>query len=81
MIPTSIDGTDITGATIDGTEVSEITVDGQTVFTAGLPPALFVGGDKLYALDQSNGDVLWSNNPGGSVDGGVANDEDTVYAG
>jgi len=34
MIPTSIDGTDITGATIDGTDVQEITVDGQTVFTA-----------------------------------------------
>jgi hypothetical protein len=34
MIPTSIDGTDITGATIDGTDVTEITVDGQTVFSA-----------------------------------------------
>jgi len=34
MIPTSIDGTDITGATIDGTDVQEITVDGDTVFTA-----------------------------------------------
>jgi len=34
MPPTSIDGTDITGATIDGTDVTEITVDGQTVFTA-----------------------------------------------
>jgi hypothetical protein len=32
--PTSIDGTDITGATIDGQEVQEITIDGQTVFTA-----------------------------------------------
>jgi len=37
MPPTSIDGTDITGATIDGTEVQEITVDGQTVFSAGPP--------------------------------------------
>jgi len=35
MPPTSIDGTDITGATIDGQDVQEITVDGQTVFTAG----------------------------------------------
>jgi len=35
MIPTSIDGTDITGATIDGQDVQEITVDGQTVFTSG----------------------------------------------
>jgi len=34
--PTSIDGTDITGATIDGTDVTEITVDGQTVFTSAL---------------------------------------------
>jgi len=34
MPPTSIDGTDITGATIDGTDVTEITVDGDTVFTA-----------------------------------------------
>jgi len=34
MIPTSIDGTDITGATIDGQDVQEITVDGDTVFTA-----------------------------------------------
>jgi len=35
--PTSIDGTDITGATIDGTKVQEITVDGDTVFIAGPP--------------------------------------------
>jgi len=40
MPPTSIDGTDITGATIDGTDVTEITVDGQTVFTPGPPPSL-----------------------------------------
>jgi hypothetical protein len=33
--PTSIDGTDITGATIDGTDVQEITVDGDVVFSAG----------------------------------------------
>ena len=33
--PTSIDGTDITGATIDGQDVQEITVDGQTVFSPG----------------------------------------------
>jgi len=35
--PTSIDGTDITGATIDGAEVTEITVDGNTVFAPGPP--------------------------------------------
>jgi len=39
MIPTSIDGTDITGATIDGQDVEEITVDGQTVFS-GAPPII-----------------------------------------
>jgi len=38
--PTSIDGTDITGATIDGQQVQEITVDGQTVFTAGPDPGI-----------------------------------------
>jgi len=47
--PTSIDGTDITGATIDGTDVTEITVDGQTVFTAG--PA---SGTKIYLADDAN---------------------------
>jgi len=47
MIPTSIDGTDITGATIDGTDVQEITVDGQTVFTAG--PTLPVAYSNLVA--------------------------------
>jgi hypothetical protein len=36
--PTSIDGTDITGATIDGQDVQEITIDGQTVFTAAVGP-------------------------------------------
>jgi len=38
MIPTSIDGTDITGATIDGTDVTEITVDGDTVFSPQVSP-------------------------------------------
>jgi len=41
MIPTSIDGTDITGATIDGTDVTEITVDGDTVFSSGLDNYIF----------------------------------------
>jgi len=48
MIPTSIDGTDITGATIDGTDVQEITVDGQTVFSAG-PSNLPVAYSNLVA--------------------------------
>jgi len=46
--PTSIDGTDITGATIDGTDVQEITVDGQTVFSAG-PSNLPVAYSNLVA--------------------------------
>jgi hypothetical protein len=48
MIPTSIDGTDITGATIDGTDVQEITVDGDTVFSAG-PSNLPVAYSNLIA--------------------------------
>jgi len=41
MIPTSIDGTDITGATIDGQDVQEITVDGDVVFSAQELPLRF----------------------------------------
>jgi len=58
MIPTSIDGTDITGATIDGTDVQEITVDGQTVFTAAVQNPGFViddfGDNKLTGRDDFN---------------------------
>ena len=43
--PTSIDGTDITGATIDGTDVQEITVDGQTVFSAVQPIDVYLEDD------------------------------------
>jgi hypothetical protein len=50
MPPTSIDGTDITGATIDGSDVSEITVDGQTVFTAEATPQAGL----LHQWDWSN---------------------------
>src|SRR6056297_2864362 len=46
--PTSIDGTDITGATIDGTDVQEITVDGDVVFSAG-PSNLPVAYSNLIA--------------------------------
>jgi len=68
MIPTSIDGTDITGATIDGTDVQEITVDGQTVFTAG-PPVIDdfeSGGISAYSGDTSDYSVTSSNPIGGS---------------
>jgi len=51
MIPTSIDGTDITGATIDGTDVQEITVDGDVVFSAG--PDIPDAGDLRARYDFS----------------------------
>ena len=56
--PTSIDGTDITGATIDGTDVQEITVDGDVVFTeqVSLPD------NPIYAWDPatfSTSDSTW----------------------
>jgi len=46
--PTSIDGTDITGATIDGTDVQEITVDGDVVFSA-VPP---IPDENIYLQDD-----------------------------
>jgi len=55
--PTSIDGTEITGATIDGTDVTEITVDGQTVFSAGPNlPASTLPGDLVAWYRFENGD-------------------------
>jgi len=56
--PTSIDGTDITGATIDGTDVQEITVDGQTVFSAGLPTAGLKQRYKASDLNLNYGDTV-----------------------
>jgi hypothetical protein len=53
--PTSIDGTDITGATIDGQDVEEITVDGQTVFTSGVIPNLV---DIRFRMDEGSGTTL-----------------------
>jgi len=53
MIPTSIDGTDITGATIDGTDVTEITVDGDTVFSAW-PGASLVNPVHRYVAANEN---------------------------
>jgi len=46
--PTSIDGTDITGATIDGHEVQEITIDGQVVFTAVQGPDTSMFQSPIY---------------------------------
>jgi len=80
--PTSIDGTDITGATIDGTDVQEITVDGQTVFTAGPPrPPSGVAYYTFNNADTSGAtaiDVWGSNN--GTISGattGVTGANDT----
>jgi len=53
MPPTSIDGTDITGATIDGTDVTEITVDGQTVFTAQTLPVAYSNLVAWYPFDSA----------------------------
>jgi len=53
--PTSIDGTDITGATIDGQDVQEITVDGDVVFSAG-PKAI-----GHWPGDEGSGSVLADN--------------------
>jgi len=57
MIPTSIDGTDITGATIDGTDVQEITVDGQTVFTSTQPATLHPSAIYRWPLDEGSGSI------------------------
>jgi len=53
--PTSIDGTEITGATIDGQEVQEITIDGDTVFTSGLSnlPVAFSNLIAWYPFDSA----------------------------
>jgi len=56
MPPTSIDGTDITGATIDGQDVQEITVDGDTVFS-GIPDS-DVNYDATKLTGFSDGDPI-----------------------
>jgi len=53
MPPTSIDGTDITGATIDGQDVQEITVDGQTVFSAQTLPVAYSNLVAWYPFDSA----------------------------
>jgi len=51
--PTSIDGTDITGATIDGQEVQEITIDGETVFSAEQLPVAYGNLVGWFPFDSS----------------------------
>jgi len=63
--PTSIDGTDITGATIDGTDVTEITVDGDVVFSGGLFSSSFEGS---YSDEFTSG-TNWSFSTNESFDG------------
>jgi hypothetical protein len=50
--PTSIDGTNITGATIDGQNVESITIDGQQVFSAApdLPASVVANYDATRAI-------------------------------
>jgi len=73
MIPTSIDGTDITGATIDGTDVTEITVDGDTVFTAvDIPDSIVSYMDLVYLMTEGSGTTLsdsLNTNVSGELDG------------
>jgi len=81
--PTSIDGTDITGATIDGTDVQEITVDGQTVFTSTTPHPS--GKVAWYAIDTSSTSVvadLTGNNSDATVQSGISSVSDSdLYEG
>jgi len=82
--PTSIDGTDITGATIDGQEVQEITVDGQTVFTAGPAPGNFqydsqdlnlANNDAVNTWPETSGNDTLSNGTATTFDTGTMNDD------
>jgi len=63
--PTSIDGTDITGATIDGTDVTEITVDGDTVFTSSLEGTFDITqvtfDTSINTQDSDVRDIQWNN--------------------
>jgi len=51
--PTSIDGTEITGATIDGQDVREITVDGEAVFIAATLPVAFSEMIAWYPMESN----------------------------
>jgi len=69
--PTSIDGTDITGATIDGTDVQEITVDGDVVFSAEQLPVAYSNLVAWYPARNSGADATAGDtNSGDSTDYG-----------
>jgi len=76
--PTSIDGTDITGATIDGQDVQEITVDGQTVFTSAFSRVDDFSTNTIGDYEVYNSSGL---DPGGfSISGGeVTHQTDDLY--
>jgi len=74
--PTSIDGTDITGATIDGTDVTEITVDGDTVFTSvfEIPDSAVAhfNAQNLSGFSDGNTVTTWPEEVSGSDATGTA---------
>jgi len=70
--PTSIDGTDITGATIDGTDVQEITVDGDVVFSAG-PPAP-IAALHQYRFEGNVNDSIGNADGSDQTSSGYSND-------
>jgi len=80
--PTSIDGTDITGATIDGTDVQEITVDGDTVFTAGVKIPNVLG---YYSFDDDSDSSIVVDDSGngndGTINSGATYTTDAEYGG
>jgi len=82
MPPTSIDGTDITGATIDGTDVQEITVDGDTVFTAGPgQPPLFNNLTHWWDFGANNSTTTFiedKSNDNNDLTGGSFSNFDTI---
>jgi len=80
--PTSIDGTDITGATIDGTDVQEITVDGDVVFTAREFPVAFSNLVAWWPFDSSfYGGANTDDATGGDGSSGDSTSYDTVQDG
>jgi hypothetical protein len=82
MIPTSIDGTDITGATIDGTDVQEITVDGDVVFSARELPVAFSNLVAWWPFDSSfYGGANTDDATGGDTASGDSTSYDTVQNG
>jgi len=78
--PTSIDGTDITGATIDGTDVTEITVDGDVVFSAvtGFDLTTLTLGPNISFPAPSGAAGIFVDNAGNHM---ITGDESTTGAG